>query len=282
MKTFDRIFSIILIFNLSLAPLTFTGASSDDENVRTNKILDWEEVNVKKGFILSNHLYHENYCINIWDKQIPEFIKQNPHIKNPDNIAIGSRIKVQRCYKKEALLAEERGKDITILDEHRVEFFGGLFKERNPELGLGMNVFGAMTDNLGYRMFFVGAPSAMIYFANAEFRTKPAVLRYYLSAGLGQRIGLGNKQDNRIEDGVDSFVHSGVGIIYQPRGTFYWKAEAGLNLSPRTAGNFEISGMKKFKDFWLGGFFQLKSTRSINDNLEKNRDYIFTGVKVSF
>lgn len=249
-----------------------------DEVDSSTRITGWKEIYTPHGFVLSQHLYFMAQCLNIWEKQVPEFMKVNPHVENPDDIPVGTKIKVQYCSKEFVI----ESKPLVFLDEHRFEVFGGILKEdgSNMTVAGGFNILGSIKEFLGYRMFMLASPETVLYFLNAEFRTKLSELRYFASAGLGQRIG--KTDEDRLSEGVDSFGHVGVGVIYQPRGDFYIKAEGGVNLSPKPEINFEISGMKKFDDYWLGGFFQFKSTRSFVDEGGEGRNYIFVGAKASF
>lgn len=56
----------------------------------------WEEVKVKKGYILSLDL-DKKECKNIWSQRIPEFKLKNPLIKDPDVLFIDDNILVQNC-----------------------------------------------------------------------------------------------------------------------------------------------------------------------------------------
>jgi hypothetical protein len=64
---------------------------------RSPEIKSWNEIIPEKGYILSNDLFYEKMCSNIWTKQIQEFKKMNPHISNPDLILVHQKIQVQDC-----------------------------------------------------------------------------------------------------------------------------------------------------------------------------------------
>lgn len=80
---------IALILALVL-PLTLNAQPSEE-------IKSWKEVIPKKGYVLSLDLQNEQHCLKIWSKQIPEFKKKNPHIKNPNKIPVNKKIWVQTC-----------------------------------------------------------------------------------------------------------------------------------------------------------------------------------------
>ena len=64
---------------------------------RSDEIQKWVDVNPEKGYILSVDLHHEKMCSKIWTKQLREFKKMNPHIKDPNMILVHQKIKVQDC-----------------------------------------------------------------------------------------------------------------------------------------------------------------------------------------
>lgn len=104
--------------------------SSSLSYAKQAEIVEWNNVDVKKGYILSLDI-QKNECDKIWSKQIKEFKKQNKHIKNPDLIRIGKKIKVQSCIKKnqpEKQLSQNENKessDVVKLSQY-VSVFGGL------------------------------------------------------------------------------------------------------------------------------------------------------------
>lgn len=88
-----KIISFMTIFLFVLQ----TMAQTKSETRSSSDIKDWDEVIVEKDFILSNSLQYHRFCNDVWGKQIEEFKKQNPHIKDVDKFNIGDRIKLQAC-----------------------------------------------------------------------------------------------------------------------------------------------------------------------------------------
>jgi hypothetical protein len=74
---------------------------------RSPEIKQWVEVNPEKGYILSVDLYQSKQCSQIWSKQIKEFKKHNPQIKDPNVILVHQKIKVQSCEVKKVEVAPE-------------------------------------------------------------------------------------------------------------------------------------------------------------------------------
>jgi hypothetical protein len=79
-----------ILLALLIPNLVFAGQRSEE-------IQNWVEVTPQKGYILSVDLHNEKMCSKIWTKQVKEFKKQNPHIKDPNVILVNQKIKVQDC-----------------------------------------------------------------------------------------------------------------------------------------------------------------------------------------
>lgn len=288
----NKSFLILLVLSLGLGPVSY---SIED---KTHKVFEWEEIVVAKDFILSKYLYNKNNCNEIWGKQVPDFIKVNPHIKNPDNIQIGQKIKVQKCIPKKVIKSSNVDlgigtlklnkkkivkKKISILGESRSELMVGLLNEDKSELGVGIDIYGKIDPTKGYRFFLIASPSVALYEFKAEFRTKPAKKRYFVSLGLGQRVGLNNSDADRLSTGADSYTTLGVGMIDQKSEKSYLRAEVGVNINSRfLSPNIEISFFRKIRKTWLGFFMKSTSTKSVVDEREEDRRLFFFGIKWLF
>ena len=150
---------------LLLALVLTPGLVFADE--RFSEIQSFKETIPEKGYILSVDLHEKKMCSKIWTKQISEFKKNNPQIKNPDFILVHQKIKVQDCRRvklkpkvyalKKATppLAYESKEKI---EESRPSWFFGIFG--------GMSFLGGKSDdtakngyNVGYKLgknFFIG------------------------------------------------------------------------------------------------------------------------------
>lgn len=80
-----------LLIMLALVP----GMVSASE--RSSDITAIKEVIPEKGYMLSVDLFESKKCSKIWTKQIDEFKKNNPEVKDPDFILVHKKIKVQTC-----------------------------------------------------------------------------------------------------------------------------------------------------------------------------------------
>lgn len=101
----------------------------------------WESLEVNKGYILSLDL-EEKECVNIWSKRIPEFKKQNPHIKDPDLLSIGKIISVQNCKPSPVLTSSPILEDYQIFFPYVSVYTGASFLSETS----------ADTKKLGYNM----------------------------------------------------------------------------------------------------------------------------------
>lgn len=101
---------------------------------RSSDISEWSEIKVEKGYILSIDLHKNKSCSKIWTKQISEFKKMNPHIKNPNMIIVDQKIKVQNCkvLVKEVskkIVEEIKGAVISkkVSELKELNYFAGIF-----------------------------------------------------------------------------------------------------------------------------------------------------------
>lgn len=86
--------------NKILSILTTVLLSTNSAFAKSSEIMEWKDVIPQKGYILSVDLAKDKECSQIWTKQIKEFLKMNPHIKNADLILVNQKIKVQSCKMK--------------------------------------------------------------------------------------------------------------------------------------------------------------------------------------
>lgn len=91
MKKMTNIIITILI-GISLVFPSFSYAGT-----RSSNIIEWTPYTVKKGFILSNETYYKKMCSKTWSKQIPEFLKRNPKVKDANKFWPGDKIMIQTC-----------------------------------------------------------------------------------------------------------------------------------------------------------------------------------------
>lgn len=106
---------------------------------RSDQIQSWVEIKAPKGYILSVDLHHEKMCSKIWTKQIKEFKKQNPHIKDPNVILVNQTIKVQDCRVQVQEVSQkvlEESKPVAI---EKPQWFVGVFG--------GVSVLGSRSDD---------------------------------------------------------------------------------------------------------------------------------------
>lgn len=138
----------VLLIGLTL--LSFSSIAEE----RNPEIKKWDTVTTGKGYVLSNDLFFNKMCANIWTKQVQEFKKENPHIKNPDILAINQTIKVQDCRIQEAEVAMiEDKKEIVVVkeDKKKSPYFAIVSAEYNTANEKGAN---ARNEGGGFKVEF--------------------------------------------------------------------------------------------------------------------------------
>lgn len=108
--------------NIILTSTIFAQIAYGSSTLNSN-IQEWKEITVKKGYILSIDLHREQQCSKIWTKQIKEFKKMNPHIKNPDMILVNQKIKVQSCVVNISEVSKEEKINPAKLIKHKPQWF---------------------------------------------------------------------------------------------------------------------------------------------------------------
>lgn len=269
---------------------------------RTAEIKKWEELKAPKGFILSNSLFYERNCNQIWTKQVPLFHQRNPHVEDPDVIKPGQLITVQTCkdtpeevpvvaakveVKKEEVKESPKveEKDFEPIFGPYVHIYGGFLSEKKEEIDpmLGIAVTGDVFNFLGYNIRLNNSPGVITMHNEVRFKTKPAKSRAHLIFGLGNRVGLKNKDLNRLNKGVDSFSYVGVAGEFHPHPRYRLQVDVTTNMGSKIAPNLGVTAQKKFgEDFWFGLYADWYSTTSVVDDSKEDRRVLTGGIKLSF
>lgn len=290
-------------------------ATANGEINRSSEIIAWEQLTAPKGFVLSNYLYNEQKCSLIWEKQLPEFQKKNPQVEDPDLIAEGVEITVQRCAPREELnIAQDSGEltaeDAKVSENEKnikqnsknikrqeedldwdgnppyLNLYGGFITENESDKvdgAYGIGVSGDILKFLGYDLRALGGAGAIFLQNEVIFKTAPGNTRGQLIVGFGNRIGLENRDLDRLNKGVDSYTYAGIGVEMTPHPRYRVQFDLTGNFSKNISPNFGAAAQKKFgDDFWIGVFGEVQSSQSAADDGDKDRKYYTGGLKLSF
>lgn len=316
------IISGLIVFNLIIPSAISIAQGTDQDPPKSDEIIAWEKFIAPKGFVLSKYLYENQNCLSIWRKQLPEFVKKNPEVLDPDVIEVGAEITLQRCKSlpvvakeepkenKEETFDSEDGwnqtvfkaaedpsepvcKDVKLDDKNKeddlpppyVHVYAGFLTENEKyervDSAYGVGVTGDLFDFLGYHIRGLGSAGAIFLNNEVLFKTKPGESRAHLIFGFGNRIGLANRDLDRLNKGVDSYTYAGFGFE-KNRPLYRYQMSLTTNINSSSSLNFGVSAQKKFgKDYWFGMFGEYQSTRSIIDDGDDRR-YISSGLKFSF
>lgn len=307
-----EIVSALLIMNL-----TIPASIAQGEIIRSDEIIKWDYMTAPKGFILSNYLYHQQNCALIWEKQLPEFVLKNPHVEDPDVIAAGTRILVQTCKAGETLAqenepnqqpAENNGgwtqsevnpdksepsseKKIDTAGDHLIDppylhLYAGFLteneKEEKIDSAYGIGVTGDLFKFLGYHIRGLGSAGAIFLQNEVIFKTSPGKTRGHLIFGFGNRLGLQNRDLDRLNKGVDSFTYGGLGVEMNPHSKYRFGFDVTTNFGTYRGLNLGVSAQKRFgEDYWLGLYGEIQSSQSVIDSGDDRR-FFTGGLKLSF
>lgn len=288
---FKRILTTILVTALVL-PASLAHANSPE-------ILRWEELVAPKGFILSLYLVNEMGCSQIWTKQLPAFQARNLKVEDPDVIAPGEHIIVQRCKDKAVTVPvaapakkaepqEEPIEQVGDINGPYLELYGGFLTENEKEdrvdAAYGLGVTGDLMRFLGYNMRLLGSEGALFLNGEVRFKTAPGhKFRGHVIFGLADRIGLQNRDLDRLNKGVDSYTYGGFGLEVHPSNRYRFGLDLTTNFNQHLTPNVGVYAQKRLgDDYWLGLYGEYNSTRSAVDSNEKDRRYLTGGIKFSF
>lgn len=308
---YNRFFTAFLVLSLAIP------ASMASNQSRSSQILRWDAVTVKKGFILSKYLSNEMGCSKIWVKQLPEFQAQNPDVADPDVIEPGAVIRVQVCRDNFAsndsgdvdmsgIVVQKNqveGIDVQknqvvpvaveVVDEDSfatspyldvyVGFLGENAKDENVDSAYGVGINGDLFSFLGYEMRLLGSSSVILLNNEVRFKTAPANTRGILILGMGNRIGLKNKDLDRLNKGLDSYTYGGFGVEMKPGNKWKFGLDLTANFNQHFSPTVGVSAQKRLgEDYWLGLFTEFGSSRATVDDNKEDRRYFTGGLKFSF
>ena len=315
---YNRLFTAFLVLSLAIP------ASMAQSGPRSSKIIRWDAVTVKKGFVLSKYLANEMGCNQIWVKQLPAFQSQNPQVADPDVIEPGEVINVQVCQanyasndtqdedmnsegievqknqvnnKSDGLTVQKNqvapvGANVTDEDSFAsspyldvyLGFLGENAKDENIDSAYGIGVNGDLFSFLGYDMRLLGSSSVILLNNEVRFKTSPEhASRGVLIVGMGNRVGLKNKDLDRLNKGLDSYTYGGFGIEMKPGLKWKFGLDLTANFNQHWSPTIGVSAQKRLgEDYWLGLYTEFGSSRATVDDNSADRRYFTGGLKFSF
>ena len=245
------------------------------------------------------------------EKQLPEFVIKNPHVEDPDVIATGTRILVQTCKSMEAELAQKpienkegwtdsdskpnvnnsSDKEIDTSDDQLIDppylhVYAGFLteneKQEQIDSAYGLGVTGDLFKFLGYHIRGLGSAGAIFLQNEVIFKTAPGKTRGNLIFGFGNRLGLQNKDLDRLNKGVDSFTYAGLGVEMNPHSKYRFSFDLTTNIGTYRGLNLGVSAQKRLgSDYWLGLYGEIQSSKSVIDEGDDRR-FFTGGLKLSF
>ena len=101
--------------------------------------------------------------------------------------------------------------------------------------------------------------------------------------GFGNRLGLQNKDLDRLNKGVDSFTYGGLGLEMHPHPRYRFGLDLTANFGKEITPNIGAYAQKRLgDDYWLGVYAEYNSSRSSVDDSKSDRRYLTGGIKFSF
>lgn len=134
---------------------------------------------------------------------------------------------------------------------------------------------------VGYKLTMDFTSSVIFASNKIQLKTSPDVRQYYLSFGMGNRVGLQKRPDLKVSDNLNTYSLAGVGMLYNFKGVDF-DVELGTTLNSNPGFNLSVTGVKKMSESWsLGAYFDFLSTDpKINDS--NNQRNMITGGAIIF
>lgn len=291
--------------------LAFSDQKEIQQKVNRNfTIKEWEQIVVQKGFILSNDLYYKRLCQKVWTTQIPEFKKKNPQVKDVNKFYPGDQITLQICEYiakgKVTIPKKKKNKVKKIVDskvqeekfEPKLEIHADE-SDMNIMLGLGFlsetyadilysnvslryGIKKEMSPRVEYKLTMDFTSSVIFASNKIQLKTKKDIRQYYLSFGIGNRVGLQKRPELKVSDNLNTYSLAGVGILYNFKGIDF-DFELGTTINSNPGLNLSVIGVKKISEsLSLGAYFDILSTDPKIFRLKNQRNLITGGVIIFF
>lgn len=256
----------------------------------SSNIVNWEQVTVQKGYMLSKDLVYQKNCNLTWTKQLEEFKAKNPKVKNPNVLMANKQIWIQTCkdeqlnadLKKAGVSEEEISKmdgRLTYLigPEFRFDFYGGAayLDKLSHLVGIGMR--GNIYDSYGFEIKLMNFGMNAFFLGEFEFKDKNNYKMQY-NFTLGIVDYLINETTPTQSSGT---LYATYGYIFRPSPITVFEVEAGLNLAGTFGWIGHMSGMKRVssRDIWAGLFLE---SRSFATPQKDQNNLMMGGLKLSF
>lgn len=314
---FKSLLALFLSSSFAFDPSILMISNNSYAQKKSENILQWKPITVQKGFVLSTDLYNKQQCLKIWPKQIPTFKEMNPHIKDVDKFYPGDQINIQVCDQEETpvpppvvkkkkkkappvpkveevipavpeYVAEEK---VEIKEEAEEAVDGNLYvglgflSESHNDLArtspsFTFRVRSGFHPSLNHRLM-IDAASDVIYVRNKiDFKTKPSKYQYFLSVGMGNRIGLTKDDlDRKMSNNITSYAEGSLGFNLRYSESINITMEVGATVNSKYPTNFSVMATKKLGNspFYLGGYFDYVWTDSSLLETDTNDRRLITG-----
>lgn len=244
----------------------------------TDNVIEWRKHTVKKGYILSRDLVNLKKCNLIWTKQILEFQKMNPEVRNVNVLETDKDIWVQKCQNEDLPIEELKAEILTYLINADFRFdvyLGASYLTKNSHAG-GIGIRGNVFESYGFELRVLNFSQNLLVNGEFEFKNNNNFKQQYV---LTLGIMSYSIEDNQINTKTSSSAYGTYGYIFRPSDRTVFEIEAGLNVSNNIGYIFSTSGMKRFGTTWMGVFFENRSLSTIQGT---NKNLMLGGLKMSF
>lgn len=152
-----------------------------------------------------------------------------------------------------------------------------------PSQSYGVKYYTDLAPRLGYKLGLNFSSEVGFFNHQLEIRSSHQPYQFLGGIGLGQRIGIKNKDNTRFDNGSEAFLEVYTGSHIKLHSDLFLEIKVGANVGKSLTPNFSILGTKKVGEhFQIGGFFETRSSKSLLDINKEDRRYMTGGIVIGF
>jgi hypothetical protein len=200
--------------------------------------------------------------------------------------------------KKEIITPSSSSVDSVIASDDSIDWFsdskismglGVLSESRNSYISTGAALTFRMESDIHPKLshrLMTDFMSSVIYIRNKiDFKTAPAKYQFFVSAGIGNRVGLQRNIDPKVSTNLTNYAEASVGVELKFVKSLSIVMEFGSALSSNSPLDFSVTALKKLGkcEYSLGAYFDYVGTdSSVLESDTNSRRFLTSGIIFSY
>lgn len=149
----------------------------------------------------------------------------------------------------------------------------------NTSPSLTFRVRSGFHPSLNHRLMMEFAQDVIYVRNKIDFKTTPSKYQYFLSVGMGNRIGTKARNDVKLSDKISTYLESSLGFNLKYSSKINITMEMGVTANSKAPLNFSAQATKQLGNspYYLGGYFDYVWTDSSLLSTDTNDRRMITG-----